>query len=349
VATRTIEWWQQRSRCTPSNVEPPPPTGRRVAILVGGLDSTSTDAAIGDLPVDELGYADGDVLGFSYAGGRTADAFGAGDGVAQDLSTLAVRAYDREDSSTDLDRRGDHLADLLTEVADAAPGARLDLFAHSQGGVVTRLALAELASRPDGDEVLAALGLVATMGSPHGGADLATMAVAASGTGEGALALTLADHLLDRSLDPDAATNLDDLAVGSNLLSDLAAEELPDGPRYLSLAGRGDPVVLAERTRLEGAAHVVVGVDGLTAHSQLPGDPEVAREIALARAGMDPTCIGFGEFAVDLVVTEAIHVGTAMIAEGVAQWSLVSFVPEVVGDGLGDLIVDDLSTPLPAG
>lgn len=336
---RSIEWWRQRSSCTPADVEPPPPEGRRLAVLVAGLDSTSDDAAIADLPVDELGYAPGDVVGFSYAGGRTPDAFGDGEPVAADLGTLPVAAYDREDSSTDLSRRGDHLADLLTDIARTAPpGTVVDLFAHSQGGIVVRLALAELSERPGGAEVIASLGLVATMGTPHQGADLATMAVAASETGEGAIVLGIADELLDRSLDPDDATNLVDLARGSNLLDGLAAGGLPDGPSYLSIAGRGDPVVLADRTRLAGATNVLVGVDGLTAHGRIPGDPETAREIALARAGLDPTCVGFFGFVGDVVVTESLHIGTTVAGQAVADWATMSILPEL----FGELLVRDL-------
>lgn len=341
VLHRGVEWWRQRDDCTPDDVEPPPPARRRVAVLVAGLDSTSDDGAIGELPVRDLGYADDDVLGFSYDGGRTPDPFGATDGeVAGALQGLPVRPYDRSDSSTDLAARGDHLADLLTEVAERQPGTPIDLYAHSQGGVVTRLALAELATRPGGPEVLASLGLVATIGTPHQGADLATVAMVAAGTGEGSFALAVADDLLDRSLDPDEATNIEDLSLGSDLLDELGSTGLPEGPEYLSIAGRGDPVVLAERTRLDGATNVVVGVDGLSAHSQLPGDPEVARELALARAGMPPTCVGFAEFVLDVGVSEAMHIGTTFMAQAVAEWSFASILPELAGDGLADFVLD---------
>ena len=76
------------------------------------------------------------------------------------------------------------LADLVEAVAAEAPGVPIDLLAHSQGGVVVRLALIEL-ERRHGTEWLAALGLVATLGSPHGGADLATAIHALSSTGSG--------------------------------------------------------------------------------------------------------------------------------------------------------------------
>ena len=66
------------------------------------------------------------------------------------------------------------LADLVEAVAARGPhGVPIDLIAHSQGGLVVRLALIEL-ERRHGAEWLARIGLVATLGTPHGGADLAT-------------------------------------------------------------------------------------------------------------------------------------------------------------------------------
>lgn len=339
VVRRTAEWWHQRGDCTPSDVEPPAPAERRIAVLVAGLDSTSEGASVGDLPVDALGYAPGDVLAFSYRGGRTPDALGAGSGpVSADLARIPVAAYDDVDSTTDLVARGALLADLLTDVARSSPGTTVDLLAHSQGGVVVRLALAELADRPGGEAVLASLGLVATMGTPHQGADLATVALLVAETGEGGIALAVADRLLDQPLDPRHATNLVDLAVSSPLLDDVAAAGLPPGPDYLTLAARGDPLVPVERTRLDGARQVVLGVDGLSAHGALPGHPATARELALGLAGLPPTCVGLLEHVVDTAVAETVHVATTYASETVAELTMRSVVPELVAERTSELL-----------
>ena len=75
------------------------------------------------------------------------------------------------DTQGDLRVAGARLADLVEAVAAEAPGIPVDLYAHSQGGLVTRLALDRLAER---GVPLDRLGLVATLASPHLGADLAT-------------------------------------------------------------------------------------------------------------------------------------------------------------------------------
>src|SRR6185436_13317100 len=76
------------------------------------------------------------------------------------------------DSQQDLRRSGRLLADLLARVAAASPGVPIDVVAHSQGGIVARLALAT-APPP------ATVRHLVTLGTPHGGANLASAAVAA--------------------------------------------------------------------------------------------------------------------------------------------------------------------------
>jgi hypothetical protein len=314
LAERFRSWAASRRACTSGPSAPVPaaatgePGGRRVAVLVAGLGSSSHDAAVGRVDTAGLGYADGDVVGFSYAGGRTPERFGTGAGPpAADLAQLATSSYGPDDSATDLVARGRHLADLLEAVAARTGGATVDLLAHSQGGVVARLALAELESRPGGAEVIARLGLVATIGSPHGAADLATVADRLGGTAVGAAVLGAVDDVTGRPLDP-GSTTVGDLAEGSLLLAALADRPLPAGPHYLSIGGRGDLVVPSARTALPGAHHVVVGAVGLHAHDRLPGDPATTRELALGLAGRPPGCRGLLDAA-----------GDALWAEGIGQ------------------------------
>ena len=337
VVGRFRDWWDQRGRCTSPEVDPPRPTERRIAVLVGGLGSTSSDAAVAGVPVGELGYADGDVVGFSYAGGRTPDLFGRGhDEVSPDLAVLAARAYGEAHSTSGLAERGALLADLLEDVAGASPGTPVDLYGHSQGGVVLRLALADLAGRPGGDEVLASLGLVATMATPHQGSDLATAALVAAGTGEGQVLLGGAAQVLDAPVDPDTATNLADLARGSELLGSLAEHGLPSGPSYLSLSARGDLLVADGRTELDGARQVTLPVDGFDSHEALPAAPETARELALGLAGMDPTCESLVDVVADLFATEGTHLLHAEVGALVAVGASFSELPEGVGTLVGD-------------
>ncbi|HSL59795.1 MAG TPA: peptidoglycan DD-metalloendopeptidase family protein [Acidimicrobiales bacterium] len=317
---------RHRRHCTRLAGPPPPPTrSRRVAVLVAGLGSTSDHAAIGGVDTERLGYAPGDVVGFSYGGGRTPGRFGEGDGagpLAAELAALPAAAYDADDSSTDLAVRAAHLAALLEAVAGATGGATVDVLAHSQGGIVTRLALADLATDPERRWVVARLGLVATIGSPHDGADLATSADLLGATHVGGALLQVADHLSGRPLDP-AATTVGDLGERSATIAALDDHELPPGPHYLSIGGRGDLVVPAGRTALDGAHHVVVDATGLSAHDRLPADPGTTRELALGLAELAPSCAGVGDAVLDVAWSEAIDAtlaGIGLAVGGLFGW-----------------------------
>jgi hypothetical protein len=104
----------------------------------------------------------------------------------------------------------------------------------------------------------------------------------------------------------------DDLAVhqlapGSEFLFRLAQQPLPAGPTYLSIAARGDAVVPSPQAELPGAGNVVVSVDGVHAHDDLPGSPATSRELALAIAGLPPTCESLSGALIDTLEGSLIH------------------------------------------
>ncbi len=286
--------------CTEPGAVASRPTGRRVALLVAGLGSTSESAAIDDVDTGRLGYDDADVLRFSYAGGRTPDA-------SDGLRSIPSSPYGAPATQVDLRRSAAALADLVEAATEAAPGAPIDLYAHSQGGLVTRLALVEL-ERRHGAEWLDRLGLVATLGTPHGGADLATAIYAVGSTQAGSAAIDLGAAALGLDLDDDAPSSAQ-LAESSGVIAELRDHPIPPGIPAVSIAARGDLVVPVPSTRVSGAPQVVVPVTGTSAHDRLPGSPEAQRELALALAGAPPTCTSFRSALVDQAVGEAIAMG----------------------------------------
>lgn len=308
LAGAAFEWWARRRQCTPAAVLAPPPAGRRVAVLVGGLGSSSETAAIDGIDTEALGYAAGDRLRFSYRGGRTPGP------VSAELVTVAANAYGTADTQDDLEAAGWRLADLLRIVSSAVgPGVPVDVLAHSQGGIVARLALRKLAPRSPG--TLDGLGLVVTMGSPHQGADLAGAITALAHQTLPGLVLETVQALAGSGIEPDAVA-VGQLAPGSPLLEQLAGDGLPGGVPVLSLAARGDAVVAAPRARLDGARNVTIGVEGVDDHSALPGSPAAAREIALARAGLGAGCESALDALGDVVVPALVGAvgGTVRLA-----------------------------------
>jgi len=252
----------------------------RVAVLVGGLGSSSESASVDRLRTGELGYGDDAVVRFSYLGGRTP-----GTGTA--FTDLPVHAYGSADTQGDLHAAARRLADAIEAVAAQRPDAVVDVYAHSMGGVVTRLALLELERR---GVDLERLGLVATLGSPHNGADLATAVAAADSTRLGDAATDVLSQWLDTGLDPDAPATAQ-LSETSDVVAELAAGGVPEGVELVSVAASGDLVVPAPGTEVDGARNVTIDLTGRDAHSELVGSDAATDELALALAGAPPRCV----------------------------------------------------------
>ncbi len=296
-----VRWHEQRGHCTSDDVPTHPPDGRRFAVLVGGLGSSSENAAVDDVATSSLGYDARDVVRFSYGGGRIPSRRP----VAEELSGIHPSTYTPRDSAGDIDVAGHRLASMLADVAARVPeGTTVDVYAHSQGGLVTRVALEELAST-DAD-ALHRIGVVVTLATPHEGADLAGLVerVAAAPFGDDALDTGAALAGSDLRTD-DAAIR--ELAPGSELLRTLGAETLPPGPHYLSIAAQGDPVVPSPDAHLAGAENVIVPVNGLDAHAALPGSAAATREMALALDGLPPGCESAEDAVLDSLWGDLYH------------------------------------------
>lgn len=301
-------WADARSTCTPAG-EPPPRIGhRRLAVLVAGFGSTGQAAAIDDLDTGAIGYAPADVVRFSYRGGRVPDPTD-----DRSLAAIPARGYDAADAQRDLAAAGAHLADLLADVAAAHPGLPIDVIAHSQGGVVARLALQGGDQRDDGDPGAGGpasppagprgVATLVTLGTPHQGADLATASQVHRGPTTGPRWAELLAASQGMWADSPAVAQLSE---ASGVVAGLRASPPPAHVRFVSIGARGDIVVPNERTVVADRPHVVVPLVGLAAHSDLPGSPAATREVALAVGGRAPTCASVGDALIDLVASQAI-------------------------------------------
>ncbi|WP_218006019.1 lipase family alpha/beta hydrolase [Actinomadura hibisca] len=161
-----------------------------------------------------------------------------------------------------LDRR------VALELREGAPS--VDVVGYSAGGVVARLWVR------DHDGARKARRVV-TLGSPHGGAE-----VAAAGS----------------ALAPGACPRAcQQLAPGSPLLRDLGARA-PVPPVWVSLWTTHDETVRPESSRLAGALNIVLqGVcrDAATTHGGLPTDPVVAGIVLRSLGGGPPVAPGPGD------------------------------------------------------
>jgi hypothetical protein len=258
-----------------------------------------------DVDTRALGYADGDVGQFSYGGGQAP-----GD---RSLAGVPTTTYDVDDSEGDLRVAADRFRRLLEDVRVAHPGVPVDVIAHSQGGVVVRAALGE-----EGDALdprLPPIEHVITLGSPHHGADLATANAGLGTSGVGQLAQAVVGAASGGTVDP-FSTAVRQLAETSPFIDELEDRPLPAGARVTSIAARGDLVVPGLHAALAGATNVLLPLEGLHAHQELPGSPEVARELALALADQGPTCRGLGD---DLLLAG----GISLVEDGIGAAALV--------------------------
>jgi hypothetical protein len=287
VAATVPAWLRQRLRCTPESEQPPPLPERRVAVLVGGLASSSEEAAIDRLDTAALGYAPGDVVRFSYLGGSTTDT-----------------PYEATDTTVDLRRSARRLRQLLEQVHAQHPGVPVDLIAHSQGGLVARQALA-FEFDPD-DHRLPRVANLVTLATPHQGADLATALAMLGHTWSGKALQAAWQQAFPDEVDP-RGMSLRQMAEKSEFLDRLNARPLPPGVRATSIGARGDLLVPSARSHLPGGNNVVVSVPGiLDDHRAIAGSSAARREVALAVSGMAPTCQSLPDMLADTAVSAAL-------------------------------------------
>ncbi len=301
---------------------------RRVLIQVGGLGSSTDDASITQLDEEALGYADDDVIRFSYAGlcdgpkpsvqSPPVQSNDAGDGPSAGSleEALPQESYEGMDTHQDVYASAENLADLIEAANAERPGQPIDIAAHSLGGVVTRLALEILQER--GGPLPS---VVVTIGSPHGGANLGTAAQVGAGAPAGSVIAGITEAVTG-----DDLANADSVAqiaqAGSVSLDPPGLP--PEGVTVVAIAGSTDLVVPAENATWDGATNTIVPTagSGLDAHSDLPGTWQVQREIELALAGAAPRCVGLGTVLAGAGasgVTSAAESGAAIVI-GAARW-----------------------------
>jgi hypothetical protein len=278
--------------CTPADVQPPP-VHDHVAVLVGGLGSEGnprdprSGAAIFAVDTRALGYADADVYRFSYRGG-----------------TIAENPYTKADTEVDIRTSGARLRALLEAIQYHRPGVTVDVLAHSQGGLVTRAALAP--GYDHFDPRLPQLGALVTVASPHQGTDGATAAAFLRRNPVNDFELR-AVHAVAPSQDDPRATSISQMSETSGFIENLNRHPLPRDVWVTSIGGREDWLVPAAQTHLAGAHNVTLSAPALSTHDALPRSKQAQREMQLALNHMPPTCQSFLTRVGNTVVPLAVH------------------------------------------
>jgi hypothetical protein len=277
--------------CTPADVPAPRLRDRHIVVLVGGLGSsggaTGGGAAVFGVDTTALGYAPDDVVRFSYRGG-----------------TAAEHPYGKADTEVDIRVSGARLRALLEQLQYDHPGVIVDILAHSQGGLVTRAALAPGYER--NDPRLPQLGAIVTMGSPHQGTDGATAAAMLRRNPVTDVELR-GVHAIAPSQDDPRATSIAEMSEDSHFIAWLNHRPVPDDVWVTSIGGREDWLVPATQTHLAGAHNVTLSVPSASTHDALPSSAAARREIQLALNHLPPTCQSLLTRAANFVMPYGVH------------------------------------------
>lgn len=251
-----------------------------VAVLVAGIGSKTRGGVSAELYEGGgrlLGYRPSDTYLFSYRGtaGRSLH-----------------EPYERADTFADIRVAARRLQRLLARIAVEQPGRRVDLIAHSQGGIVARTYLQLLATA--WDDRAAPVDHLVTFSSPHEGAPLAGAREVLDDVPVGR-ALMMAGRWWSRNGGPlpdPYAPSIEQLSPGSELLQRLDSEAVLFGTRVLSLGIANDAVVPADRSGWRRYPTHVVGPEGLNGHDRVVTS-DIARSIAKAFLRDGPaTCRG---------------------------------------------------------
>jgi hypothetical protein len=242
-------------------------------MVVAGINSSGAAWDRGptvDLDVDALGYhaAEGEVRYFSYAddGGR----------------------YTKDDTHKPIRDSAELLAAQLRAMQREQPGREVDLIAHSQGGLVVDVFLAEFYRA--GDRSFPPLGNVVTLSSPHEGAPIATVGQQVRSTRKGKAILDHAEDLLP--IPPPSSPAVQDLAEDSSVIHEVQAHGVPEHFDYTTIGATEDFVVPATNISLPGATETVAAVNDLNEHSAIVRAPDAMKAVRAALEGRPPPCVG---------------------------------------------------------
>jgi Peptidase family M23/Palmitoyl protein thioesterase len=281
-----------------------------VAVMVGGINKGRTPGGTEDIAgtAAALGYGPEKSFVFSYSDDP--------DG------------YERTDTFGDLREAALRLDSLLQRIAREHPGSRVDILAHSQGGLVARYYL-ETAAR-EWDSLRPTVDHLVTFSAPHQGAPIADTGKELEGLWSGKLALdgihrahqgedpspipdssrwghpTLAildaawfvgGKLASRVVPDPYARSIQQMRSGSEFLRNLATDDVSFGTRVLALQDRYDLVVPASHARWPGETNRTVDgnpgsfLGGLNRHRGILDNPEALGMAHGFLRGTRPTCL----------------------------------------------------------
>ena len=258
----------------------PPAPNDNIVVTIAGIGSTTaltakgtmtTNATMYKADLTTLGFSEDRVYHFSYAG---IEEGGPG-------SYRLHKPYSKEETYKSIRDSADLLAKQIEEIGRRHPGRKIDLVAHSQGGLVAQYYLANLYD-PDRTTSTPVDHFI-SMGSPHLGADSAQLHDTLAGTPQGDFILEgweIAAQEL--GLPPPSSPSAREMAEKSAFIQSLNEGWDPRVAKTATIAATFDFVVTSPHTRLAGAEHYTADLpnafSSLLAHGSVV-DADSTKEI----------------------------------------------------------------------
>lgn len=265
-----------------------PPPNNNIVVAIAGIGSSTKvrdgkivpAATIYEMDWGSLGYKPEQIYNFSYKGVENRG----GDGPYR-----LHAPYSKEDTYKDIADAAVVLAEQVHEVRAKNPEKRVDLVAHSQGGLVAQYFISFLSDPDDTDSLQ--LDHFVTIASPHRGADAAQIGTLLA---DNPKSLSDLDALAARTgLPPASAESATQLSEGSTFLADLNAHWDADKVKTTTIGASFDYVVTAPHTRLPGATHYTADLswgEALNSHSGIVNSTSTKSYLYSALADRKMAC-----------------------------------------------------------
>lgn len=236
-----------------AGVTPPEAPNNNIVVALAGIGSHTSvnpdgtgdsNAAMYQMDFDTLGYSEDDIYFFSYDGIREG---GRGAYRLHD-------PYSKEDTEQPIELAALKLARQIEEIHRRHPDRKIDILAHSQGGLVAQYYLTRLYDG-DNDQGISIDHFI-TIGTPHHGADAAQLYRRLAVSSQGEAVLDGLDAVAAHFGLPEASSSsARQMAEGSTFLTQLDMAWDPTKVATTTIAATFDLVVTPQKTRLRGARH----------------------------------------------------------------------------------------------
>lgn len=281
------QYFERRLNCTAQDVAPPVDPNR-ITIVVPGLNSHSKPGDSADFGI-QGGIAGVDPTLWGRDPAKTFR-YSYGNNLITDDSLEMTEGHASSDTQISIRDSAEKLREYVDYLATKYPDTPIDIVAHSQGGLVSLVALTDLG-------LDAKVSKLVTLSSPLIGSSAADVGNRLSSHGE--IAANLAEKI---SGVPSGAAVLADLPMQGWLVNSLRANPYSPATQLTTIAAAGDIIVPTHSTSAGRPDSVVGLLDPRKAHNAIQTDSTAMREVRLALAGLPPRCVSLVESLRDFTV-----------------------------------------------